>query len=156
MKKQSKSQRIKDCFSAYEAIRAGKPVKRKGTKDGSIATHPLVPVPDLLESEVLKDCMKWLKERGIVCNRNNTGSGQMGDSGFYSYGIRGGGDIIGLFPAAGRHFEIEVKRGRGGRLSLEQQKRKNLITANNGVYLIIHGVRELEWHWDILLKHNMI
>ena len=44
----------------------------------------------------------------------------------------------------GRHFEVEVKRGRGGSLSSGQQKRKRKIMSNNGVYLIVHSVEELE------------
>lgn len=94
--------------------------------------------------------MKWLRKHGIMCNRNNTGAGQMGTSGFYSYGIKNGGDIIGLLPT-GQHFEIEVKRGKGGRLSKGQQKRMQDIRANNGLYFVVHGLSELEHYFEGLI-----
>ncbi len=146
MKKQTKDQKFAGIFDAFKAIREGKKVKRSGTKDGSIATHPVVPVLPLLEAQVLKDCLIWLTMKRILCNRNNVGSGQVGTSGFYSYGIKNAGDIVGLF-SDGRHFEIEVKRGKGGRLSIGQQKRMKDIRKNNGIYLVIHGVQELQYYF---------
>lgn len=146
MKKQTKDDKFRDLHDAYRCLKEGKPVKRSGAKDGSIATHPVVPVIDHAEFVVLRKCMNWLRQHGILCNRNNTGAGQMGTSGFYSYGIKNGGDIIGLLPT-GQHFEIEVKRGKGGRLSKGQQKRRSDITKNNGIYLVVHGVPELEFYF---------
>ncbi len=146
MKKRTKFQKCNDLFDAFKAIREGKKVKRSGTKDGSIATHPTVPVLDLTEAQVLKDCLQWLKAKGILCNRNNVGSGQIGESGYYSYGIKNAGDIVGLLPS-GKHFEIEAKHGKGGRLSLGQQKRMKDIRKNNGIYLVIHGVQELQYYF---------
>ena len=147
VKKQTKDQKFSGIFDAYKAIREGKKVKRSGTKDGSIATHPVVPIiVPLLETVVLKQCLKWLKRKGILCNRNNVGSGQMGESGFYSYGIKNAGDIVGLLPT-GQHFELEIKRGKGGRLSIGQQKRMRDIRKNNGIYWVIHGQAELEYYF---------
>jgi len=118
-------------------------VKRSRAKDGSISTVPIIEVSDLSEAIVLAGCLEWLRARNIVADRNNVGSGQIGESGFYSYGIKHGGDIIGLLPN-GRHFELECKRGRGGRLSDGQQKRMRKVTDSNGYYFVIHGVEELE------------
>lgn len=74
----------------------------------------------------------------------NNGKGDLhGDGNIFTYGIIGAGDILGLLPD-GRHFEVECKRGRGGRLSEEQQKRWKKIRENNGLYVVVHGVRELE------------
>ena len=146
MKKRTKNQKFADYADAIHCIREGKKVKRSGTKDGSIATHPVVPVLLLLEAEVLKKCLKWLKAHGVLCNRNNVGSGQVGTSGFYSFGIKNAGDIVGLLPT-GKHFEIECKRGKGGRLSAGQQKRMKDIRKNNGLYFIIHGVQELQYNF---------
>lgn len=146
MKKQTRAQKVADYFTAFKALQENRPVKRPHAKDGSIATHSVVSVPDLSEAIVLQDCLKWLKQHRIVANRNNVGSGQMGESGFYSYGIKNAGDIIGL-TKRGIHFEIEVKRGRGGRLSVGQQKRMLMIRENNGIYLVIHGIAELEYYF---------
>lgn len=143
MKKRTKQEKFQDCFDAFKCIKAGKKVKRSMTKDGSIATHSVVPVPDLLESVVLKGCINWLKRHRIFCNRHDAGAGDVSGAGYATYGIKGAGDIIGLLPN-GIHFEIEVKRGSGGRLSKGQQKRQKDIWANCGLYYVVHGVSELE------------
>lgn len=115
-----------------------------GRKDGGIQTKPLVPCPDVLEAEVLKAVMTWLKRNRILCDRNNVGSGDLDNRGaIHSYGIKDGGDIIGCLPN-GLHLEIEVKRGRGSVLSLGQQQRRDKVRKNKGVYLVVHGVPELE------------
>lgn len=147
MKRRTKAEKIADCYTAYECLKEGKPVKRSGAKDGSVPTHPVVDVPDLPESEVLKECLAWLKQHGIYCSRNNVGAGDLTGRGYYaSYGIKNGGDIIGL-TSSGQHFEIEIKRGKGGRLSKGQQKRQRNILDNNGIYLVSHGVEELEYYF---------
>ena len=142
-KKRTKQQKLSDQFDAFKCMQKGEPLKRQGRKDGCIPTKPTVFVPDLPESEVLKQCMTHLRAIGIMCNRNNTGSGDIHGTGqIYRYGIAGGGDIIGLLPT-GKHLEIEAKKGKGGLLSPEQQRRKVDIETNNGIYLIVHGVAEL-------------
>jgi len=151
MKRRTKAQKLKDYYDAFKCIREDRKVKREGTKDGSIATHSVVNVrPYCSEKLVLAECLAWLKGKRIICNRNNVGAGEMGASGFYSYGIRGAGDIIGLLKT-GQHFEIEVKRGAGGRLSLEQQKRMRQIKENNGLYFVVHGISELEYFMGDLI-----
>jgi len=45
----------------------------------------------------------------------------------------------------GKHFEIETKRGSGGTLSAGQQKRMKDVRVNGGIYLVVHGVEELEY-----------
>ncbi len=147
MKKQTRKQKFGDLFTAYKCIKENKPMKRDGAKDGSVPTHSVVVVPEYPESEVLKFCLDWLRKHRILCNRNNTGAGNVGTSGFYSYGIRGAGDVVGL-NKRGVHFEIEFKRGKGGRLSIGQQKRLKDIRKNNGIYLVIHGTEELEYYND--------
>ncbi len=150
MKKQTKAQKFGDLFTAFKCIKENKPVKRDGAKDGSVPTHSVIVVPEYPESEVLKFCLDWLRKHRILCNRMNTGAGRVGTSGFYTYGIPSAGDIIGLLPN-GIHLEIEVKRGKGGRLSLGQQKRMQDIRKNNGIYLVIHGVEELEYFFEELI-----
>lgn len=146
-KKRTRKQTYADLAGAVKAIREGKPVKRHSE---SVPTHSIIPVPDLLENEVLKLCLKWLRKHGIVADRNNVGTGVMSVSGMYSYGIKGAGDIIGLLPN-GRHFEIECKRGSGGRLSLVQQERMRMITKNNGLYFVVHGLTELRHYFGSLI-----
>ena len=65
-------------------------------------------------------------------------------------GIIGAGDIIGILPN-GRHFEIEVKAGRGGRLSKKQQERQAKVCQALGVYIVVHGLPELEHYMEFYL-----
>lgn len=121
-------------------------VKRVGAKDGSIPTHPVVEVsPDKKEAQVLKECLLWLKKRRVFCSRNNVGAGRIDGGRFYSYGIKSGGDIMGYLPN-GIGFEIECKKGSGGRQSEGQQKRMKKVRGTNALYFIVHGVEELKFY----------
>lgn len=153
MKKQTKPQKFADYFKVFKAIKSDTPIIRmsKGPRDGSIPTHPATPVLPLLERDVLQDCITQLRKWGLKCDRNNTGFGDIHGTGQkYRYGIVGAGDIIGL-RKDGIHFEIECKAGKGGRLSLKQQKRWRDVCRNNGIYLVIHGKEELEMYKDSLV-----
>jgi hypothetical protein len=141
----TKKQKLTDCHLVYEAAKTGTKPK-SGAKDGSIPTHPVVPVPPLPESEVLKQCIAWLKARRVFCDRHDCGSGP----GHARYGIKGAGDIIGIAPL-GLHFEIECKKGKGGRLGRDQQERSDNVWAAGGVYYVVHGVEELKHYMERLL-----
>ncbi len=150
MKPRTRAEKINDFFTAFKCTKEGKPVKRTGARDGSIVTHSVVPVsPHKFEHMVLADCLAWLKKHHIFCNRHDVGAGDFGH-GYATYGIKGAGDIIGILPA-GVHFEIEVKRGKGGRLSKGQQKRMRDVRATNGVYLVVHGIEELKHYFEGLI-----
>jgi hypothetical protein len=155
MKRQTKLQKFNDLANAIGQIRRGEKVKRIGAKDGSIRTHPVVPVnPKKLEHEVLADCLAWLKKYHVFCNRHDCGSGDIVGAGMATYGIRSAGDIIGILNKhrhVGRHFEIECKRGSGGRLSAGQQKRMKDVRKNGGIYLVVHGIEELAHYFKDLI-----
>ncbi len=142
-KRISKKRQAQRIGAALLSIRdTGKPYV--GRKDGGIPTKPLVPCADVLESVVTDECNRWLDAHRIFYDRNNCGMGDIGDTGNkFTYGITGGGDVIGLLPKYGTHFEIEYKRGRGGILNTDQQDRKRDVRANGGVYIIVHGLPEL-------------
>lgn len=150
MERQTKSQKCKDLFDVYKCIKEDRPVKREGAKDGSISIKPFFPVVDIPEKEVLKQCLIWLRKHGIIADRLNTGAGELGISGYRTYGIIGGGDIIAILPN-GKHLEIETKAGRGGRLGLRQQKRMKKILDNNGFYFIVCSITELIYYIEPLL-----
>lgn len=150
-KRRTKAQKCKDYFDAFKCIREDKRVRREGTKDGSIATHPVVPVRcPYPEKDIIHDCLVWLRRHNIFCNRHDSGSFQNIRGQWGTYGIKGAGDIIGLLKT-GQHFEIECKRGSGGRLSLEQQRRMRQIRENNGLYFVVHGAGELEYYMGDLV-----
>ncbi len=125
------------------AARTGEP-PAKVRKDGSVATKPVVWCSDVPERDVVKGCISWLRVHRIFCDRHDAGAGDFG-RGYAIYGIRGAGDIIGLLPD-GTHLEIECKHSRGGRLSKGQQKRMKDIRENSGIYLVVHGISELEYY----------
>lgn len=150
MKRQTKLQKFNDLANAYHQIHRGEKVKRIGAKDGSIRTHAVVPVdPKLLEHEVLADCLSWLKKHHVFCNRHDAGTFQNERGQYGTYGIKGAGDIIGIISpmvhGRGTHFEIETKRGSGGRLDTGQQKRLKDVRDAGGLYFVVHGVKELEF-----------
>ncbi|MCK5608354.1 hypothetical protein KAR91_41110 [Candidatus Pacearchaeota archaeon] len=152
MKKQTKAQKFNDIANAIGQIRRGEKVKRIGAKDGSIRTHPVVPVdPKKLEREVLADCLSWLKKHHVFCNRHDAGTFQNDRGQWGCYGIINSGDIHGIlkeneFHFGGHHFEIECKRGSGGRLSSGQYKRGANVMHAGGLYFVVHGVEELEYY----------
>ena len=145
-KKQTKAQKFNDLANAIGQIRRGEPVKRIEAKNGSIRTHPVVPVnPKKLEHEVLADCLAWLKKHHVFCNRHDSGSFQNDRGQWGTYGIKGAGDIMGMLKHHnGKHFEIETKRGSGGTLSVGQQKRMKRVRDHGGLYFVVHGMEELE------------
>ena len=144
MKPPTKKQKLDNCYEAYHHAKHGTRPTRKA-RDGSIPTHPVVSVsPHKFEHMVLADCMKWLKSHRIFHDRHDCGGGNVSGAGYTIYGIKYSGDIHGILPN-GIHFEIETKRGNGGRQSAGQQKRMADVRATNGVYLVVHGVLELEF-----------
>ena len=149
MKKQTKAQKCNDLGNAVLQIRAGLPVRRIGARDGSVATHPVVPVdPTKLEKVVLAECLAWLKKHHVKCNRHDSGSFQNDRGQWATYGILDSGDIHGMLKHhGGKHFEIECKKGKGGRLSKGQQKRMSDVLQNNGLYYVVHGIEELKYYF---------
>jgi hypothetical protein len=140
--KKSKSKTFSRIATAYHQLKDGG--RPRVTGDGSIPTTPCVAVPNKPESAVLEGCLDWLKRNRIWARRMNVGKGTLGRTGFFTYGIIGSADITGIL-STGRRLEIETKAGKGGRLSLDQQRFRQDIIENNGVYLIVHGVEELEF-----------
>lgn len=149
MKHQTRKQKFNDLANVIGQIRRGEKVKRVGAKDGSIATHSVVPVdPKKLEHKVLANCLAWLKKHHVFCNRHDAGTFQNERGQWGTYGIKGAGDIIGIISTMvrgrGIHFEIECKRGSGGRFTVGQQKRMRDVRNSGGLYFVVHGVEELE------------
>jgi len=146
MKHQTKVQKFNDLANAIGQIRRGEPVKRIDRKDGSIATHPAIPVDSKkLEHQVVFECLNWLTRLRVFCNRHDAGTFQNDRGQWGTYGIKGSGDIHGMLKRhGGKHFEIECKRGSGGTLSVGQQKRMKQVRDHGGLYFVVHGIEELE------------
>lgn len=107
---------------------------------------------DQAERDVQRECLRWLRVRNCVADRNNVGSGDLSGRGaFFSYGIKGGGDIFAILPPHGKHVEIECKSGKGGEWSEDQQKRARRVKSVGGIYIVVHSVQELARHIEPLL-----
>ncbi len=137
-KKQQLGEGVVKMIHAKEAGEKFKP----GRKDGGIPTKPVVPCPDIPEREVLKECISWLKRHRVGAKRMNVTAIDLDGKGVRPYGIPGSGDI--LCCVQGLYVEVECKRGRGGVLSLNQQKHFDWVLDHGGIYIIAHGVEELE------------
>lgn len=133
------------------AKKEGLPYK-PGRKDGGMVTKPVVFV-DKTKSEamVLKECLTWLRSHQVGAKRMNVGSFDTGH-GYRQFGIKGAGDIICVF--AGLYIEIECKRGKGGVLSLNQQKHSLWVNLHAGSYFVVHGVEELEHFLVPIIKRH--
>ncbi len=141
-KKQIKQQLGKGIVDMIHAKQAG--VKFKpGRRDGGIPTKPVVPCADLLEAEVLKNCISWLKRHRVGVKRMNVTAVDLNGGGVRPYGIKGAGDLHCIYK--GIHIDVECKRGKGGVLSLNQQKHRDWVEQYEGVYLVVHGIEELEF-----------
>jgi hypothetical protein len=150
MPRKTKSEIFACIATGYHQIKNGETPHKVGAADGSVVTRPTVPCPDLPEAIVLEQCLNWLKRHKIWARRMNVGKGSIGNSGFHTYGIIGSADITGLLPD-GRRLEIECKAGRGGRLSVDQQKFGQDIRDNNGFCFVVHGIPELEFYFKGLI-----
>ncbi len=137
-KKQQLGKGIVDMIHAKEKGLSYKP----GRKDGGMTTKPIVPCPDKPEKVVLQECISWLKCHRVGAKRMNVTAIDIDGKGVRPYGIPGCGDILCVY--AGMYIEVEVKRGRGGVLSLNQQKHRAWVELHGGKYIIVHGVEELE------------
>ena len=144
-KKQQLGEGVVKMICAKEAGEKFKP----GRKDGGIPTKPVVPCPDIPEREVLKGCISWLRRHRVGALRMNNGMFDTGH-GYRQYGIKGAGDI--LCVCRGQYIEVECKRGKGGVLSMNQQKHRAWVELHGGKYIIVHDVEELEHFLLPILK----
>jgi len=94
-----------------------------------------------LESGVLHDCLRVMKERGIFCWRQNTGAFKV-ENRFFRSSRAGVSDILGVMPN-GRFIAVECKREIGGRVSDKQWEFLEAVENNNGIAFIAHSGEEL-------------
>lgn len=98
-----------------------------------------------LESVVLKQCLEYLKLKGICSWRQNSGgfSGEYkGKKRFVRFsGAEGVGDILAILPN-GKFCSIEVKRP-GGKPKPHQEEFMRMVIRNNGVAFWVDSVDQL-------------
>lgn len=96
----------------------------------------------MAESEVLKNCLEFLKANKIFCWRNNTGAIQKGGR-WIKFGFNGSSDILGITPD-GRFLAVECKREKGGIISDAQKEFLFNITKAGGVAIIANSLEALQ------------
>lgn len=99
-----------------------------------------------LESEILKQCLQYLRLRGIVCWRVNSGAvagEHKGKRRFVRFNTMPGcSDILGLLPPSGRLLAIECKRP-GGKATPDQLQFLDLINRSGGLAFIATSVGDI-------------
>ena len=95
---------------------------------------------DVPESEILRACLAYLDECGILAWRNNSGRTKIGPR-WVSFGLKGSGDILGILPD-GRFLSVECKTA-SGRVSPDQESFMDKVRASGGVALVVHSAEEL-------------
>ncbi len=159
-KKQTRAEKSHGVFLVYKALKESGgfdkvPTCKDGSlnigrKDGGLPTKPVVPCEDLSEADVLKECISWLIRHRVGAKRMNVGAGDLGGGNYRQYGIKGAADITCIYE--GLRIEVECKKGKGGVLSLNQQKFRDWVQRYGGTYIIVHGVPELEFFMLSILQ----
>jgi hypothetical protein len=97
------------------------------------------------ESALVRQCLDFLRLRGLVAFRVNAGGLAVGSGRgrrFVRLAPAGVGDILAILPPAGRLLSIEVKRP-GGRLRPSQARWIDLVRAQGGLALVVRSLDEL-------------
>jgi hypothetical protein len=95
------------------------------------------------EKDVLRQCLQYLRARGIMCWRQNAGAFPLGEGKrrrYFRACEPGCSDIVGC--VAGRLLTVEVKRP-GGRLRPAQAAFLDRVRAAGGVALCVDSVAAL-------------
>jgi hypothetical protein len=93
---------------------------------------------------IVRECLDWLKLKGIFSFRVNQIPAPAGKGGFRRFcGTPGVSDIVGILPGHGRFLAIEVKKD-VGRQSIAQMAFEDEVHRNGGAYLLVRGSKELE------------
>lgn len=102
------------------------------------------------EADVLKQISQYLRIKGYMHWRNNTGarafdytrkSDGRTSHNFFQWGKKGSGDIFGL-TKEGKLFSIEVKR-KGKKPTPEQYKFMTDIILSNGIAFVAYSVEDV-------------
>lgn len=97
------------------------------------------------ETEIRNAIMDYLRLRGYVCKRNNSGfmflRAENGKKRAINIGEAGWPDIEGM-TKDGRWFGVETKTAKG-KLHLEQEIMCDRIQRSNGLYVVARSVQDV-------------
>ena len=97
--------------------------------------------PKLSESDIQRQILSWLKQRGIFHYRQNTGMAKLKGGFWVRFGKPGAPDIVAI--VAGRFIGIEVKKV-GGKQSSAQKEYELELTRAGGLYIVANCVEHVE------------
>lgn len=96
----------------------------------------------MTESDVVRDCLQFLRLNGIEAWRQNSGAIPLPGGGFRRFnGRKGQADIIGIVK--GRFFACECKMP-GKKPTPEQDEFLDMVTRNGGISCWVTSVEELQ------------
>lgn len=97
------------------------------------------------EAETQRAILQYLRMRGYICWRNNSGvfrpENPNGTHRFVRFGAVGTSDIIGL-TKDGRFFAIEVKR-KGAKPTVEQFSFLQNVRESNGIAILAYSLDDV-------------
>jgi len=96
------------------------------------------------ETKLVKACLDYLRVRGILAWRNNTGAvggTYKGRRRFVRFGARGSGDIFAVL-AGGRFLSVECKTGRN-KPTADQLAWMESVKASGGTAVVVRSVDDL-------------
>lgn len=99
---------------------------------------------DASEKAVVKACLEYLRFKGIVCWRQNTGAAvaqYKGKRRFVRFGVPGISDILGCMPG-GRFLAIECKVGKNTPTSAQHHFLEQIRKAG-GVAIVARSVDDV-------------
>ncbi len=98
------------------------------------------------EKDIRNSILEYLRYRGYVCKRNNSGfmfvTGHNGKKRGINIGEAGWPDIEGMTKVGGRWFGIETKTA-SGKLSAAQEVMKERITKSGGLYVVARNMDDV-------------
>lgn len=98
------------------------------------------------ETDIRNSILDYLRIRGLVCKRNNSGrvfiKGPTGKTRAINVGEAGWPDIEGMTKPTGRWFGIEVKTATG-KMSSEQVVMQQRINESGGIYVLARSVEDV-------------
>lgn len=92
---------------------------------------------------LVKAALEALALNGYTAWQTNTGAYKTDTGGFIKYGKKGGGDLTGVLPPHGRHFEGEAKTGNATQTKTQKDHQKYCIEINGGIYILFRSVEAL-------------
>jgi hypothetical protein len=93
------------------------------------------------ESDVLSQCLSYLRVKGFWVWRNNTGAARASGGRYVPFGLIGSPDIIGVLPD-GRFLGVECKSP-SGRQSAAQKDFQRKAEERGALYILARSVDDL-------------